>query len=106
MGSTRRKRLAAAGIAGIALISGGLLAISGGAQATTSTTCATHDDVWPAWVQGMPTGINPSTASGVYMWHDGNGWHIRVTHHTDSLRTFSGQLITGGTFANVTAVKL
>jgi hypothetical protein len=40
------------------------------------------------------------------MWHDSNGWHIRVTHHTDSLRTFSGQLITNGTFANVGAVKL
>ena len=114
MRNTRLKRLAAIGVGGVAIVSGTVFAVTGAAQAsstratvTTVPSCNTHDDPWPGWVQGMPTGINPKTAAGVYMWHDANGWHIRVTHHTDSLRTFSGQLIVGGgTFANVTAVKL
>jgi hypothetical protein len=96
---------------GVALVSGAVMAVTGvavesSAGATTVPSCTTHDDPWPAYTQGQPAGINPMTAAGVYMWHDVNGWHIRVTHHTDSLRTFSGQLITNGTFVNVTAVKL
>jgi hypothetical protein len=112
MRNTRLKRLAVIGVAGAALASGALFAVTGSAGATSSPTtttapsCTTHDDPWPAWVQGVPANIDPLTAAGVYMWHDSNGWHIRVTHKTDSLRTFSGQLITSGTFANVTSVKL
>jgi hypothetical protein len=110
MGNARFKRLAAVSVVGVALVSGGVMAITSSAVASSGTTtpapCTIHDDPWPAYTQGMPSGIDPNTAAGVYMWHDANGWHIRVTHHTDSLRTFSGQLITNGTFANVAAVKL
>jgi hypothetical protein len=111
MRNTRLKRLAAVSVVGVALVSGGVMAVTGASVASASGTttppaCSTHDDPWPAWTQGRPAGINPNTAAGVYMWHDANGWHIRVTHHTDSLRTFSGQLITNGTFANLGAVQL
>jgi hypothetical protein len=111
MRNAKFKRLAAVSVAGFALVSGGIMAMTGAGIASAAATtpppaCATHDDPWPPWTQGRPVGINPSTAAGVYMWHDVNGWHIRVTHHTDSLRTFSGQLITNGTFANLGAVKL
>ena len=111
MRNTRLKRLAAISVTVVAVVSGGVMAVTGSALAssprvTTVPSCNLHDDPWPAWVQGRPVGINPLTVGGVYMWHDVNGWHIRVTHRTDSLRTFSGQLITSGTFANVTAVKL
>ena len=64
------------------------------------------DDHWPAVVQGRPSGINPFTTGATYMWHDGDGWHIRVTHHTNNMRSFSGQLSTSGTFANVKPVHL
>ena len=40
------------------------------------------------------------------MWHDSGNWHIRVTHRTNNLRSFSGQLVTAGTFAAVHAVHL
>jgi hypothetical protein len=109
MRSARFKRIAAVSVAGIALVSGGVMAVAGTTVASGATSpppCSTHDDAWPAYTQGVPAGIDPNTAAGVYMWHDGYGWHIRVTHHSDSLRTFSGQLITNGTFANVSAVKL
>ena len=111
MRNARYKRLAAVSVVGVALVSGGVMAITGSAVAssptpTTAPACTLHDDPWPAFTQGLPAGIDPTTAAGVYMWHDINGWHIRVTHHTDSLRTFSGQLITNGTFANVAPVQL
>ena len=62
--------------------------------ATTKPACTvtTDDGHWPGFVQGRPAGINPKTTSATYMWHDGNGWHIRVTHRTTNLRSFSGQI--------------
>ena len=88
-----------------------MLAATGVAVAKSSTakssSCSTiTDDHWPSWVQGRPSGIDPRTTAAVYMWHDGDGWHIRVTHHSTNLRTFSGQLVTSGAFANVQAVHL
>ena len=107
MKTARLRRLAAVTATGLVLLGGSVaVATSVSAATSTVTNCNTHDDPWPAWTQGQPANINPFTAAGVYMWHDVNGWHIRVTHHTDSLRTFSGQLITSGTFANVKAVQL
>ena len=105
MGKARFRRLTAVTALGLALVSGSVV-VAAGVSATTTPSCSTADDPWPAWTQGQPAGINPLTAAGVYMWHDGTGWHIRVTHRTDSLRTFSGQLISSGTFVNVTSVKL
>ncbi len=105
-------RIAAAGVVGVALIAGSLLATSGVAAAKTaasprSTNCQTaKDDPWPSWVQGEPQGVNPNTTSAIYMWHDSNGWNIRVTHHKTNLKTFSGQLATAGKFTDVRAVKL
>ena len=67
---------------------------------STSST-AGHDDVWPAWTNGRP-GRDP----GVTMWHDGNGWHVRVTHNAVHDRVFSGEIRTTGTLTNVNAVRL
>jgi hypothetical protein len=40
------------------------------------------------------------------MWHDGSGWHIRVTHRTVAKRVFSGTIVTAGRFVGVTSVRL
>ena len=99
----------AAGVAGAALIATSLIAMSGTAVAKSSArpSCSIQaDDNWPSWVQGRPSGINPFTTAHIYMWHDGDGWHIRATHRTTNKRTFAGQLSTGGTFAKVHAVQL
>jgi hypothetical protein len=40
------------------------------------------------------------------MWHDDTGWHVRVTHKTDALRTFTGELVTAGRFVGVSSVRL
>ena len=91
---------------------GSLLATPGGASAAVATrtrpaTCATApDDAWPAWTNGRPANVDPKTAAGVYMWHDGTGWHIRVTHRTDARRVFAGRVVTSGRFVGVSSVRL
>ena len=110
MVNSRSRRIAAAGVVCVAFVATTLMATSGAAVAKTtkkSTACSVvTDDHWPSWTQGRPAGIDPRTTSAIYMWHDGNGWHIRVTHHSTNLRTFSGQLATSGTFHNVHPVHL
>jgi len=71
--------------------------------APTASTClpAGHDDVWPVWTDGRP-GRDP----GVTIWHDGSGWHVRVTHNTIHDRVFSGEIRTTGMLTNVNAVRL
>lgn len=110
MKTTRIRRAVILGAVGVTLVGASLIGTAGAAVAKSSpaaTKCSVvTDDNWPGIVQGRPAGINPLTTAAVYMWHDGNGWHIRVTHHTTNLRTFAGQLTTSGTFANVSPVQL
>src|SRR5262249_60940103 len=107
--SMKNRRLAIVSVIGAAVLAGSLVAATGAALATSAqpSSCSQiTDDHWPSWVQGRPDGIDPNTTAATYMWHDSDGWHIRVTHHTTNRRTFSGQLITSGEFARATAVHL
>jgi len=111
MNFKRVRQIATLGVVGVALTATPLIVTSGAAAAKTSTanTSSCHqvtDDRWPQWVQGRPDGIDPHTTATTYMWHDGNGWHIRVTHRGDNRKTFSGQLSTQGDFVNASAVRL
>ncbi len=40
------------------------------------------------------------------VWHDANGWHVRVTHNALHDRVFSGVVETRGALTDVTAVGL
>jgi len=108
----RGKRIAATGTIGMLLGAGALLAAPAGASAAVTmrarpVACTSApDDVWPAWTNGRPANVDPKTAAGVYMWHDGTGWHLRVTHRTDARRVFSGSLVTAGRFVGVSSVRL
>jgi hypothetical protein len=109
MSTTKTKRLAVVSVVGAALVAGSAVVATGAAVATSAkpASCSqVTDDRWPGWVQGRPDGIDPHTTAATYMWHDGDGWHIRVTHHSTNRRTFSGQLLTSGEFAKVSAVHL
>ena len=106
-----RRQIAAMGMVGVLLGAGSLLASTGGASATVARRApkaclTTKDDAWPAWTNGRPAHVDPKTAAGVYMWHDGTGWHIRATHRHVALRTFSGRLETAGRFVGVSSVRL
>jgi hypothetical protein len=69
-------------------------------------TCLGDDGGWPAGVQGVPTGFGAGDSAGVYLWHDGIGWHLRVTHQNDTHQVYTGILVTKGIFSDVDAVKL
>jgi hypothetical protein len=48
----------------------------------------------PAVVIGDP-GTKAGAASGVRVWHDGNGWHLRATHPGTDAVAFSGVIRSG-----------
>lgn len=91
---------------GLALSMVALLSLFGGsiAQAATSTaTCV--DGHWPATVNGRPTLFQSGALAGDYVWHDGNGWHVRVTHHGSDRLVFSGRIVSSASL-DATPVKL
>jgi len=58
--------------------------------ADQTTTCAGH---WPRFVQGVPVQWQPGGRAGDYLWHDANGWHLRVTHVGSRLAVFTGRIV-------------
>ncbi len=104
----RARQIAALGIVGVAMVATPVIANSGpvGADTTQPSCQQIRDDTWPKWIDGVPDGIDPHTTAATYMWHNSDGFHIRVTHRTDNRRTFSGQLTTAGIFVNTSAVRL
>ena len=48
----------------------------------------------------------PRLDPGVTLWHDANGWHVRVTHNAIHDRVFSGVIHTSGTLTDVHSVRL
>jgi len=66
---------------------------------SSSSTCG----ALPTWVQGMPAHLKAGAATGDYLWHDSNGWHLRVTHATKHQKVFTGTITATSpiTFARV-----
>jgi hypothetical protein len=65
-----------------------------------------HDDSWPRYVQGKPDNFEAGGPGGVYVWHDAEGWHLRVTHRTDEKAVFTGTIATRGRLVDVHGVAL
>jgi hypothetical protein len=57
---------------------------------TTATVCP--DGHWPGSVQGVPVNFKAGARAGDYIWHDRNGWHLRVTHAGSRGVVFSGTI--------------
>ena len=80
--------------ASLSLAALGLAAGTASADTSTATPEAAADNTscasghWPGWVDGRPIGVHPQGAQGVYMWHDGYGWHLRVTHKGTAKQVF------------------
>jgi len=60
---------------------------------TTTTTGTCDEGRWPARVQGQPLTFKAGARAGDYLWHDGNGWHLRVTHPGSAKVIFSGRIV-------------
>ena len=92
---TRMLGLALAGSLSLGAGALGTVALAAGpAGADTGTAEATADNAscasghWPGWVDGRPAGVHAQGAQGVYLWHDGYGWHLRVTHRGTAKQVF------------------
>ena len=93
----------AAALVGVTLLGGiGVAAASsstatGSAAPTPTPTClGQHDDGWPLAVDGRPAGLDAGD-HGIYLWHDLDGWHLRITHANDTARLYTGTIVTDGT---------
>jgi hypothetical protein len=80
------------GVAGLAAMVG--VALIGGAALA-----------WTGHVEGQPSSFTAGGTDGYYVWHDGNGMHLRTTDSA-GVFTYSGVLHTNGTFVSVNPVKL
>jgi hypothetical protein len=79
---------------------------AGSEPATNGCLPPGHDDAWPAWVQGRPDGFEAGDIGGVYLWHDGDGWHLRVTHANNDQAVFAGVIRTPGRLVDVHPIAL
>jgi hypothetical protein len=130
-----KKKLLAGSVVGVSLVAGVVAGLPSGAlssgSATTKTTptaaavaspspavaspssapaagqrCdANRDDEWPDVANGTPAGFDAGDTGGVYLWHNEDGWHLRVTHRGDHSRVFTGTIWTAGTIDHVAPVK-
>lgn len=90
-----------------AVLAAGLLGIlvpaaTFAAEPTAPTCPDTH---WPAAVQGRPINLHTGAKGGDYLWHDRNGWHLRVTHHGWRKVVFTGSIVSTAPMS-VRGVKL
>jgi hypothetical protein len=75
------------------------------AATTNLETAACPNGHWPAVVQGQPTLFHAGARGGDYIWHDANGWHLRVTHAGTARVVFSGRIASSAPLAEM-PVKL
>jgi hypothetical protein len=106
----RLRRSLIGGLIGLSAITAGLLApaavlAASPAPAALTTTTVCTDGHWPLSVQGVPTLLHAGAAAGDYIWHDANGWHLRVTHASSSKVVFTGRIVSSAPMT-ATAVRL
>jgi hypothetical protein len=74
---------------GLCLIGAALIVPTTAAAATA--TC--DEGRWPAATQGAPVTWKAGARAGDYIWHNANGWHLRVTHPGTRRVVFSGKIV-------------
>jgi len=94
----RLRRSFVGALIGLTAITAGLLAptatlAAGTSPTAVSTTTTCTDGRWPLAVQGVPTLWHAGAAAGDYLWHDANGWHLRVTHRGTTRFVFTGRIV-------------
>jgi hypothetical protein len=54
---------------------------------------------WPDAATGQPAGFQAGAATGFYLWHNDEGWHLEATHPTQDHVVFSGWFSSNGSIA-------
>jgi hypothetical protein len=84
---------------GLSLLAAGLFAPAATFAASPTPSVAAAAEAactnghWPASVQGRPTLLHAGARAGDYIWHNADGWHLRVTHANTLRRVFSGRIV-------------
>ena len=112
----RHLSLAAAGLGAAAIVACGsspTLNVTPAAAVKTAPTrqvaeaCDTGRWTGAVNPEGRPDGFDAGDAGAVYVWHDGDGWHIRATDKraTDHHYTGSIHISRNGSFTDVRPVR-
>jgi hypothetical protein len=93
------KRLVAGSLASVALA--GISIVAGGSVAgatTGASSCPTGS--WPAYTEGRPLAAKAGM-TGVALWHDSSGWHLRESEAGPDRAVFTGTVSTDGVLVSV-----
>jgi hypothetical protein len=78
---------------GVAIAAATLMAmVTGPAVLAAESPSSCPNGHWPATVEGRPTLLAAGTEAGDYLWHDNDGWHLRVTHRGQDRLVFTGRI--------------
>src|SRR5581483_725061 len=66
---------------------------SSSSNASTSSSSACPNGAWPAEAEGAPAAFAAGAPAGAYIWHDADGWHLRVTHPGTDRVVFTGTVV-------------
>lgn len=88
------RRLSAAVLATAATlaVAGGPTPASAAVTQADSTTTSCPSGRWPSSVQGRPVSLEPGAATGIYLWHNRSGWHLRATHPGSKKVVLTGRI--------------
>ena len=96
------KKIAAITIVTATVVAGGALAGAATNDTTTNTassaSCSTGR--WPASVEGRPSGVKVGM-TGVALWHDTTGWHLRASEAGPDRAVFVGTVSADGALVSV-----
>src|SRR5256885_8039712 len=99
--------IAAAGAAFVfATLPAGAASVSAsGSPSPSPSSSGCERAPWVGIVQGAPAGFGPQSPGGDYLWHDGKGFHLRVTHKGTAKVVYAGT-ITSPVKLHMAPVKL
>jgi hypothetical protein len=93
------KRLVSITLVGAALAAGG--SVAGATTTSTAPKAATcPSGTWPAAVEGRPSAAKIGM-TGVALWHDSAGWHLRASEAGRDRAVFAGTVSTDGVLVSV-----
>jgi hypothetical protein len=112
---SRRTRTAGAICASVLTVTGvvvlGLAATGGAAQAAPADGAGCVDEPWTlddVPVQGRPDQFVAGARGRTYVWHDGDGWHLRSTDATSGPHHYTGTITPapGASLVDIRPVRL
>lgn len=91
----RQHRLAIAALTcgvGAAIVAMPSVALGDTGTSTSAAASPASCGALPSYVEGRPGTLHVRGAAGDYLWHNADGWHLRVTHRTTSRMVFQGAI--------------